>query len=130
MNLKVLLPNQVLLDQAVTKVTAEAADGSFCLLPRHVDFVAALVAGLVVFEDQQQRESFLATDDGVLVKIGPQVLISTQNASQSTDLGELKAKIRRQYSELDERERLARSASARLEAGLVRRFMELQKRGI
>ena len=71
MHLKVLLPNQALLDQAVTKVTAEAVDGSFCLLPRHVDFVT----GLVAFEDQQQREFFLATDEGVLVKIGPDVLI-------------------------------------------------------
>ncbi len=130
MNLKVLLPNEVFLDQTVTKVVAEAVDGCFCLLPRHVDFVTALVAGLVSFEDEQQVEHFVATDEGVLAKVGLQVTISTRNAAQSDDLGRLKAAIHRQHGELDERERLARSASARLEAGLVRRFMELEKRGI
>jgi len=42
MRLKVLLPTEVLMDVEVTKVSAEAENGSFCLLPRHIDFVAAL----------------------------------------------------------------------------------------
>ena len=42
MHLKVLLPTRVLVDEAVSKVVAEAENGSFGLLPRHVDFVAAL----------------------------------------------------------------------------------------
>ena len=130
MNLKILIPNQVFLDQPVNKVMAEAVDGCFCLLPHHVDFVAALVAGVIIYEDEQYGERFLATDEGVLAKVGSQVLISTRNAAQSNDLGELRAKIRQQYGELDEKERVARSASARLEAGLVRRFMELNKRGV
>ncbi len=46
MRLKVLLPSQVLIDQEVSKIIAEAENGSFCLLPRHVDFSAALVPGL------------------------------------------------------------------------------------
>ncbi|NMC75543.1 MAG: F0F1 ATP synthase subunit epsilon, partial [Geobacteraceae bacterium] len=45
MKLTVLLPTGVLVDQEVTKVTAEAENGSFCLLPRHIDFLAALVPG-------------------------------------------------------------------------------------
>ena len=50
MQLKVLLPTQVLVDEPVSKVVAEGEDGSFCLLPRHVDFTSALVPGLLVFE--------------------------------------------------------------------------------
>jgi len=45
MQLKVLLPTQVLVDEPVSKVVAEGEDGSFCLLPRHVDFTSALVPG-------------------------------------------------------------------------------------
>jgi F-type H+-transporting ATPase subunit epsilon len=130
MNLKVLLPNEVYLDQPVIKVVAEAVDGCFCLLPHHVDFVAALSVGVVLFEDEQKVEHFLATDEGVLAKVGSQVTISTRNAARSNSLGELKAKIQRDYGEVDEREKLARSASARLEAGLVRRFLELEGRGV
>ena len=127
MNLKVLLPNEVFLDREVTKVTAEARNGHFCLLPRHVDFVAALVPGLLSFEDEEGRESFLAIDEGVLVKCGPEVLVSTRSAARSSDLGKLRHVVEEQFVVLDERERLARSAAARLEAGLVRRFMDFDK---
>jgi len=124
MNLKVLLPNEVFLNREVTKITAEAQNGHFCLLPRHIDFVAALVPGLLSFEDEQQREHFLAIDEGVLVKCGREVLVSTRSAARNGDLGELRHVVQEQFEVLDEHERSARSASARLEAGLVRRFME------
>lgn len=127
MNLKVLLPSEVFLNCQATKVVAEAKNGSFCLLPRHVDFVAALAAGLLSFEDEEQQEHFLAIDEGVLVKCGSEVLVSTRSAAKDGDLGSLRAVIEEQFEALDERERLARSAAARLEAGLVRRFMEFDK---
>ncbi|MBU4575670.1 MAG: F0F1 ATP synthase subunit epsilon, partial [Proteobacteria bacterium] len=60
MKLKVLLPDQVLMDQEVAKVVAEGENGSFCLLPRHVDFVAALSPGILSFMDQKGVEQFLA----------------------------------------------------------------------
>lgn len=127
MNLKVLLPNEVFMDRAVTKIIAEAQNGCFCLLPRHVDFVAALVPGLLSFEDEDGREHFLAIDEGALVKCGSEVLVSTRSAATDGDLGQLRHVVEEQFEVLDQRERLARSATARLEAGLVRRFMEFDK---
>ena len=129
MNLKVLLPNEVLLEEDVVKIIAEAQNGHFCLLPRHVDFVAALVPGLLSFEDADGREQFLAIDEGLLVKCGGEVLVSTRMAAQGGDLGQLRSVVEEQFQVLDERERMARSAAARLEAGLVRRFMEFEKHG-
>jgi ATP synthase protein I len=78
MRLKVLLPTEVLLNEAVTKVIAEAENGSFCLLPRHIDFVAALVPGLLSFTIDEGHEEFLAIDEGILVKCGAEVLVSTK----------------------------------------------------
>jgi F-type H+-transporting ATPase subunit epsilon len=91
MRLKVVLPNEVLIDTDVTKVVAEAENGMFCLLPRHVDFVAALVPGLLtcVLQDGQQ-ELFFAVDEGTLVKCGPEVRVSTRRAVQGLDLGQMK----------------------------------------
>ena len=126
MNLKVLIPKEVALDQEVTKVIAEGEDGAFCLLPRHADFVAALVPGLLEFVPAGGGEEFLAIDEGMLVKTGPDVLVSTRRAVRGADLGALEATVREQFRVLDEREKQARSASARLEADLVRRFMELK----
>lgn len=125
MLLKVLLPKQVLLEEPVRKVVAEGQNGSFCLLPRHVDFVSALVPGLLEYETTSGEEVYLAVDEGVLVKCGAEVLVSTRHAAQGADLGQLQALIREQFSELDEREKQTRSALAKIEADFIRRFMEL-----
>jgi len=37
MKLKVLLPTEVLLEEEVLKILAEAPHGYFCLLSRHID---------------------------------------------------------------------------------------------
>jgi F-type H+-transporting ATPase subunit epsilon len=128
MRLKILLPNEVLIDVVVTKITAEAGNGSFTLLPRHIDFAAALVPGLLSFVTVEDREEFLAVDEGILVKCGPQVTVSTRNAVVGSDLGTLMQTIEEQFQVLDEREKIARTAVVKLEADLIRRFIELEKR--
>ncbi|MFB0507342.1 MAG: F0F1 ATP synthase subunit epsilon [Thermodesulfobacteriota bacterium] len=125
MKLKVLLPTEILVDQEVTKVIAEAENGSFCLLPRHIDFVAALPPGILIFESAEGHEEFIAVDEGTLVKVGREVLVSTRNAVRSSELGTLKQIVEQEFRVLDDREKMAHSASAKLEADLVRRFIEL-----
>jgi F-type H+-transporting ATPase subunit epsilon len=125
MKLKVLLPSEILIDQEVTKVIAEAENGSFCLLPRHIDFVAALPPGILIFESAEGHEEFIAVDEGTLVKVGREVLVSTRNAVRSSELGTLKQIVEQEFRVLDDREKMAHSASAKLEADLVRRFIEL-----
>lgn len=127
MQLRVLLPTRILIDQSVAKVIAEDAGGFFCLLPRHVDLVAALVPGLLAFTTTDGREEFLAIDEGTLVKVGPQVLISTMNAVHGPVLGSLRQLVTDRFISLDERERRSRSALAQLEADFVRRFIELRE---
>ena len=129
MYLKVLLPTEVLIDEPVTKVIAEAQNGSFCLLPRHIDFVAALVPGILSFYTVDGEEHFAAIDEGTLVKCGGQILVSTFNAVRGTDLDRLRATVAERFLELDEHERVTRTALARLEAGTIRRFIELEEQG-
>ncbi|MBW2036979.1 MAG: F0F1 ATP synthase subunit epsilon [Deltaproteobacteria bacterium] len=129
MRLKILLPTQVLVDEEVSKVIAEAQNGSFCLLPRHIDFVAALVPGLLSFESSKGREEFLAIDEGILVKCGPLVMVSTRHAVRGADLGQLKQTVEEKFRVLDDREKMARTAIAKLEANFVTRFMEVGEYG-
>ena len=129
MKLKVLLPTEVLIEKEVTKVIAEAHNGFFCLLPKHVDFVAALVPGILSFETNRGREEFLAVDEGILIKCGQKVFVSTRNAVRGPDLGQLKRTVVEKFQVLDEREKTARSAMAKIEAGFVRRFLEIQGHG-
>ncbi|GAA0851240.1 F0F1 ATP synthase subunit epsilon [Marinobacter szutsaonensis] len=127
MRLRLLLPTEVLLEQPVSKIIAEAENGEFCLLPRHIDFVAALVPGVLSFYTVEGEEHFAAVDRGILVKCGPDVSISTPQGVIGTDITELQALIEERFLELDEHERKARSALARLEAGALRRFLDLRE---
>jgi F-type H+-transporting ATPase subunit epsilon len=68
MNLKVLLPTEILIDQPVMKIIAEAENGSFCLLPKHVDFISALLPGILTFVDEQNCEYYLGIGGGILTK--------------------------------------------------------------
>jgi len=129
MNLKILLPSEILLQQEVSKVMAEAENGSFCLLPHHVDFTASLVPSLFTYTIADGREEILAMDRGVLVKQGADVLVSARSAVRGLDLGRLKEMVEQTFQALDEREKVARTAAAKLEADIVRRFMELRDRG-
>ncbi|MCG6970053.1 MAG: F0F1 ATP synthase subunit epsilon [Gammaproteobacteria bacterium] len=128
MHLRILLPTEVLVDEDVVKVIAEAHNGAFCLLPRHVDFVAALVPGILCFYDEDGEESYAAVDEGALVKCGRDVFVSTLNGVRHNDLQQLHTLVEEHFLELDEHERKTRTALARLEAGALRGFRELQEK--
>jgi len=128
MNLKILLPAEIFLVEEVTKVVAEAQNGFFCLLPQHVDFTAVLVPGVFSFTAGSE-ETHLAVDGGILLKRGAEIVVSTRNAIRGPELGTLRAVVIKQFEEIDEREKKARSAAVKLEVDLLRRFMELRENG-
>jgi F-type H+-transporting ATPase subunit epsilon len=80
MRLRILIPTGIVADEEVDKVSAEAANGAFTLLPRHVDFVTALVPGLLSFEPNGGGTEVLAVDEGILVKRGAEVFVSVRRA--------------------------------------------------
>jgi F-type H+-transporting ATPase subunit epsilon len=128
MRLTVLLPTEILVDEEVAKVVAEAQNGSFCLLPRHIDFVAALVPGLLSFvKTTDGAEEFLAADEGLLVKCGPQVLVSTRQAVRGEELGLLRETVEKTFKVLTDQEKRTRTALANLEANFIRRFLKLEE---
>ena len=65
----------------------------------------------------------------MLVKEGQNVWVSARNAMRGTELGRLRKTIEDTFKVLDDREKTARSAMAKIEAGFVRRFLEIQLRG-
>lgn len=127
MQFRILLPATILLDESVTKVIAEGSDGSFCLLPKHRDFVTSLVPGIITYVDAAGAESFVAVSEGVLTKSGSQVLVSARRASRNDQLGELQRLVREDFQRLNDRERVAQTVVARLEADFMRRFLELDE---
>ena len=127
MNLKVLLPFQIFTEKTgVTRIVAETSDGSFGLLPHRLDCVAALPPGILLYETEVEGEVFVAVDEGVLVKIGPDVLASVRRAIGGTDLGQLREAVEKEFLTLDEHEQSTRTVMAKLETGFLRRFATFQ----
>lgn len=123
MKLRVLLPFRVFAETGgVSRIVAETRAGSFGLLPRRLDCVAALAPGILCYETATEGEVFVAVDEGVLVKTGAEVLVSVRRAIRGTDLGELREAVAREFLTLDEHEQSARTVMAKLETGFLRRF--------
>ena len=127
MHLKVLLPFQVFADKAgVSRLVAETRGGSFGLLPHRLDCVAALAPGILTYETEADGEVFVAVDEGVLVKTGPDVLVSVRRALGGKDLGQLREAVTKEFLTLDEHEQSVRTVMAKLETGFLRRFATFQ----
>lgn len=127
MNLKVLLPFQIFAAETdVTRIVAETPDGSFGILPLRLDCVAALEPGILIYETEAEGEMFVAVDEGVLVKTGPDVLVSVRQAIGGTDLTRLREDVEKEFLTLDEHEESTRMVMAKLETGFLRRFATLR----
>jgi F-type H+-transporting ATPase subunit epsilon len=128
MNLKVLLPFQIFAHKTgVSRIVAETRAGSLGLLPHRLDCVAALAPGILTYETASDGEVFLAVDEGMLVKTGPDVLISVRRALSGTDLSLLRAAVEQEFLTLTTRERSLRSTLAKMEGDLIRRMVSLHR---
>lgn len=99
MKLKILLPTKVLLEQEVTKITAEANSGIFCLSSNHTDFAAALVPGILAFETEPQSPMFVAINEGLMFKSGSEVLVATIQAVSGGDIKRLQHTVDAEFKE-------------------------------
>jgi len=125
-NLKVLLPSQIFVEKTgVSRIIAETREGSFGLLPHRLDCVAALAPGILTYETTSDGEVFVAVDAGVLVKTGPDVLVSVRRALGGTDLDRLRQAIEKEFLTLDEHEQSVRSVLAKMEGDIIRRMASL-----
>jgi F-type H+-transporting ATPase subunit epsilon len=115
LQLKLVLPTRVLLEEEATKVAGEAANGSFVLLPNHIDFATALVPSIFSFHSSNGQEQLVAIDEGLLVKTARSVFVSVKRAIRGTDLEELEQLVDEEFRRLDDIEEKTRAAIAHLE---------------
>lgn len=132
MKLSIYIPTRILLETEVASITATGLNGSFGLRPHHIDFVSALVPGLLSYRrvkgdegDEDVEEEYVAVDRGILVKQEDEVRVSVRNAVSDAPLEKLSDVVEHRFADLGEYERKVQSAVARLEADFLRRFIEL-----
>ncbi|SDC02688.1 F0F1 ATP synthase subunit epsilon [Ruegeria marina] len=129
MRLEVITPATTCVDVQVRRIVAEAPEGHFGILPNHGDFVSELVPGILVYAPKEGPDRFVALHSGTLVKCGGHVRVAVQGAIEGDDLAWLSERVELDFRQQDEDERAARAALARLEAGMIRRFRDLEGLG-
>jgi len=128
MRLKILLPFQIFADaEHVLRMVVQTPDGALGILPNRRDCVTALRPGVLFYESDALGEIYIAVDEGVLVKSGPEVLVSVARAIAGNDLTQLRGAVEREFQIQDEDERSARAIMAKLEAGFLSRIAGLQR---
>ncbi|HSG89516.1 MAG TPA: F0F1 ATP synthase subunit epsilon [Pseudomonadales bacterium] len=126
MKLRILLPFGVFATiDAVRSIVIETPGGSWGLLPRRLDCVAALAPGILSCDADTTGEVFFAVDEGVLVKTGADVRVSVRRAIRGERLTELRAAVEREFLQLDADERDLRQVMAKLETGFLHRFADV-----
>ncbi len=123
MQLKILLPDRVFADEAkITRIVFVTPGGSFGLLPRRADCVAAIVPGLFAYQAAGADEVTVALDEGVLIKAGGNVFISVRRAIAGSDIEQLQHSIAAEFLTLSDLQNAQRRVSAQLESGFIKRF--------
>src|SRR5581483_1325123 len=121
MHLKILLPFEIFAyKQGVMRAVVETQGGSYGLLPRRLDCAASLTAGILTYETAIEGVVHVAVGEGVLIKAGPEVLVSARKAVGGADLGQLHEAVKLELRKVDEKERQVRTLVARLESGFIR----------
>lgn len=125
MHLEILLPFGVFADKTgISHIIAETREGSFGFLPHRLDCVASLVPGILSYKSATEGESYIAVDEGVMIKTGFNVLISVRNAISGKDLRLLHRAVEQDFLSINEQEKNVRSALTKLESDFIRRLVE------
>lgn len=127
MRLKILLPYEIFADvKSVKRIVIETTAGSHGILPRRLDCIAALEAGILLYETEDEGEKYVAINEGILIKTNNEVMISVRNAIGDAPLGELKKIVREEMIALGELEVDARTVMAKLETGFLQNLQKLR----
>ena len=128
LKLRIFTPIGIALDTPVTQVDFEAIDGFYTLLPRHADMVSALKSGILSYKTADGK-GYVACHQGVLVKKGDTVRVSTRMAVSGESLKDLEAKIAVDFKQIEQERKEMNTGMAKLEVGLTKGIISLKQGG-
>ena len=80
LNLRIYTPSQLFLEEVITKISIYGKEGFYTILPNHIDYVSSFDDGVLVFEKEDKSRIFVGINQGILIKCGREIQISTFNA--------------------------------------------------
>lgn len=107
----------------VQELIAEGVDGSFALLPNHVDFASVLGSGLLVLLIENE-EQYAAVDRGVLTKVGDEVEIATPRSVTGKPLGQIHEAVQSEFVSEEQHERRVLATMTKIQTDMARKIFE------
>ena len=104
LNLQIITPERIVLDQQVEQVTATAIDGQLTILPDHEPIITALAIDVVLFK-VQGLESAAAVIGGVLEVTENRVTVLSDSAELDVEIDEARAHQARERAEAEKIQR-------------------------
>ena len=106
MHLNIITPDEIILDTDVEAIRVQLSDGWWGILPGHAPFLAHIVAGIMLYR-QQEDTRYVALYQGTIeVQRHPaepdQVLVLTAAAEEGEDLAALEHALDRQRAQLNQ----------------------------
>ncbi|MBR1600644.1 MAG: hypothetical protein IJ677_03610 [Alphaproteobacteria bacterium] len=129
MKLQIYTPLGTALNCEIKKISMETLNGYRTLLPRHIDFTAAMNANILSYVTKDNQEKFVACHRGIVVKKKDMVTVTVQKAVLGDTLDDLENIISLEFKQDEENRKELNAAMARLEAGLIRGFINLKQGG-
>jgi F-type H+-transporting ATPase subunit epsilon len=128
MQLEVLTPDEIVLNTGVEAIRVQLSDGWWGILPGHAPFLAHIVAGIMLYR-QQEDTRYVALYQGTIEvqrrSAKPnRVLVLTAAAEEGADLAALEHALERQRARLDQIVREARIEFTRARMALERALRE------
>ncbi|WP_028829603.1 hypothetical protein [Proteocatella sphenisci] len=124
MKIKLILPNKTLMEKDIDKVTLPGREGSFQILPRHIDFTSSIKPGILTVFSGEYIEYF-ALSHGIMVKKGDVIYLSTLYAVRGESLESLSRELVEDINNRKEYDNKIREILSKMEAETLRRFIEL-----
>lgn len=109
-------------------IVLETTTGSAGILPRHTDMATSAPAGIAAVHLLMGRTIFVAYSDGLFVKADDEARLAVGAAVMSDRLRDLEPAIADISQQTDLDEHRAQVAATRLEASMIRRLIELERR--
>ncbi|MCL2438970.1 MAG: ATPase [Alphaproteobacteria bacterium] len=123
--LSLITPLEKSVFRDVAAVEAQGSRGRFAMLPRHIDMTEALGVSILAWRAGGKMK-FAGLDEGVIVKAGSRVSVSSRRVIMGESLSDLKARVKKEFFTDVEEEKKLKSVLSAMEAGLSRLFAELR----
>jgi F-type H+-transporting ATPase subunit epsilon len=127
MQFRLSIPSQVIMEVTVEKIIAEDLNGSFCLLPKHIDCLRILIPGILTYQ-LNGKEKYIGIDDGVLVKRGKEVKVAVKNVIYDVEIGQMKAELEKKITKSSEEEKRIRTIISEMEIDFINKYVESTKK--